>query len=153
MIVDPSLAGARAIDPEGDGDERGDTAALAIDGDDDTYWRTERYRSANFGNLKSGVGLIIDLGGSARLDEVTLGTESEGWSVELYVGDDFSGALGSWGQPVAAGRDLRNKVDFDMDDVVGTQLLIWVTNPGTSDDADDNGEPDNRFELTEVEVS
>lgn len=153
VIVAPSLAGATAIDPEGDGDERNDSAALAIDGDDDTYWRTERYRSANFGNLKSGVGLVIDLGGSARVNEVTLDTESEGWSVELYVGDDFSGTPDTWGEPAAAGRDLRNKTDFDLDAVVGQQLLIWVTNPGTSDDSDDNGEPDNRFELTEVEIS
>lgn len=153
VIVDPTLAGATAIDPEGDGEERNDTAAFAIDGDDDTYWRTERYRSANFGNLKSGVGLIINLGGSARVNEVTLDTESDDWAVELYIGDDFSGPPGSWGEPAAAGRDLRNKVDFDIDALVGQQLLIWVTNPGTSDDADDNGEPDNRFELTEVEVS
>jgi len=153
VIVDPILAGATAIDPEGDGEERNDTAAFAIDGDNDTYWRSERYRSANFGNLKSGVGLVIDLGGSARVNEVTLKTESDDWSVEIYVGDDFSGAPGTWGEPAAAGRDLRNNVDFDIDALVGTQLLIWVTNPGTSDDADDNGEPDNRFELTEVEVN
>lgn len=153
VIVEPTLAGATAIDPEGDGAERNDTAALAIDGNDDTYWRTERYRSANFGNLKSGVGLVIDLGGSARVNEVTLDTESEDWSVEIYIGDDFSGPPGSWGEPAAAGRDLRNKVDFDIDALVGSQMLIWVTNPGTSDDADENGEPDNRFELTEVEVA
>ena len=153
VIVAPTLAGATAIDPEGDGQERNDTAVLAIDGDDDTYWRTERYRSPNFGNLKSGVGLIIDLGGSARVNEVTLDTESEDWSVEIYIGDDFSGAPGTWGAPAAAGRDLRNKADFDIDAFIGTQMLIWVTDPGTSDDADDDGEPDNRFELTEVEVS
>jgi hypothetical protein len=153
VIVDPTLAGAIAIDPEGDGEERNDTAAFAIDGDDDTYWRSERYRSPDFGNLKSGVGLVIDLGGSARVNEVTLDTESEDWSVEIYIGDDFSGAPGTWGQPAAAGRDLRNRATFDIDALVGTQMLIWVTDPGTSDDADDNGEPDNRFELTEVEVS
>ncbi len=153
VIVDPTLADATAIDPEGDNEERNDTAVLAIDGDKDTYWRTERYRSVNFGNLKSGVGLVIDLGGSARVNEVTLDTESDDWSVEIYIGDDFTGAPGTWGPPAAAGRDLRNKADFDIDALVGTHLLIWVTNPGTSDDADDNGERDNRFELTEVEVS
>lgn len=152
VVVEPSPVSARAIDPEGDGDERNDTAALAIDGNDDTYWRTERYRSALFGNLKSGVGLIIDLGGNARVNEVTLETESEGWAVELYLGDAFDTPPGSWGEPVAAGRDLRNNVDFDVDARVGRLLLIWVTDPGTSDDADDDGEPDNRFELTEVRI-
>lgn len=153
VIVDPTLAGALAIDPEGDGDERNDTAAFAIDGNDDTYWRSERYRSPNFGNLKSGVGLVIDLGGSARVSEVTLDTEGDDWSVEIYVGDDFTGAPATWGDPAAGGQDLRNKESFDIDDIVGTHLLVWVTDPGTSDDDDDDGEDDNRFELTEVEVS
>ena len=153
VIVDPTLAGATAIDPEGDGEERNDTAAFAIDGNEDTYWRTERYRSADFGNLKSGVGLVINLGGSARVNGVVLDTRSEGWSVEIYIGDDFGGVPGTWGDPAAAGRDLRDTANFDIDEVVGSQMLIWVTNPGTSDDADDNGEPDNRFELTAVQVS
>ncbi len=153
VVVAPQLVSATAIDPEGDGAERNDTAAFAIDGDDDTYWRTERYRSPNFGNLKSGVGLIVDLGGVARVAEVTLDSESDGWSVELFVGEDFSAPRASWGEPIVTGSGLDNKVDFDLDDSVGRQLLIWVTNPGTSDDGDDNGEPDNRFELTEIEIS
>ena len=153
VVVAPQLVSATAIDPEGDGSERNDTAGFAIDGDKKTYWRTERYRSPNFGNLKSGVGLIVDLGGQARVAEVTLDSESEGWSVELFLGDDFSGPRTDWGDPVVVGSDLKNKVDFDLDDSVGQRLLIWITNPGTSDDSDDNGEPDNRFELAEVEIS
>jgi serine/threonine-protein kinase len=153
VVVAPQLVSAVAIDPEGDGTERNDTARFAIDGNSDTFWRTERYRSPNFGNLKSGVGLIIDLGGPARVAEVTLDTKGRGWSVEMFLGDDFSGPRSSWGDPVVAGSDLENKVDFDLDDSVGRQLLIWVTDPGISDDRDDDGEPDNRFELTEVEIS
>ncbi len=154
VVVEPTTAGATAIDPAGDGTERNDTAAFAIDGNDDTFWRTELYRSPDFGNLKPGVGLVIDLGGRARVAEVTLDSESEGWSVELFIGDDFSGPRESWGDPVASGEDLRNKVDFDIDDIVGTQLLVWITDPGKCDDGnDEDDEPDHRFELTEVEVA
>ncbi len=154
VVVEPTTVSATAIDPAGDGTERDDTAAFAIDGDKDTFWRTELYRSPNFGNLKPGVGLVVDLGGPARVSEVTLDSESKGWSVELFLGDDFSGSRDTWGDPVAAGTDLRNKVDFDVDDIVGRLLLVWITNPGTSDDGDDDDdEPDHRFELTEVEVA
>ena len=154
VVVVPNPVSATAIDPFiGDG-ERNDTALFAIDGDNDTFWRTESYRSAGFGGLKPGVGLVIDLGGNARVSEVTLDTESEGWSVELYLGDDFTGAIDTWGPPLVSGTDLKNKVDFDLDDNVGQQLLIWVTDHGTSDDGSDEGdEADHRFELTEVEVT
>lgn len=153
VLVEPNPVSATPIDPAGDGSERNETAAFAIDGDDDTFWRTERYRSAGFGGLKPGVGLVVDLGGPARVREVTLDTESESWSVELFLGDDFSGSRSTWGDPVAAGSDLDGKVDFDIDDLVGRQLLVWITDPGTSDDGNDDGDdPDHRFELTEVEV-
>ena len=154
VVVVPTPTTATAIDPFGGDGERNDTAAFAIDGDDDTFWRTEKYTTPRFSGLKPGVGLVIDLGGNARVSEVTLDTESEGWSVELYLGDDFSGAIDTWGAPVVTGTDLDDSVDFDLDDNVGRQLLIWVTDHGTSDDGtDDDDEPDRRFELTEVEIS
>lgn len=153
VVVEPSTVSATPIDPGGDGAERNETAAFAIDGDNDTFWRTEQYRSPNFGNLKPGVGLIVDLGGSARVREVTLDTRSEGWSIELFLGDSFTGSRATWGDPVATGSDLDGEVDFDLDDRVGRQLLLWITDPGTSDDGNDEGdEPDHRFELVEVEV-
>ena len=152
VVVVPQATSAVAIDPEGDGTEQNETARFAIDGDTTTYWRTERYRSPDFGNLKSGVGLVIDLGGAAKVADVILLSQSEGWSVELFLGDDFSGPRASWGEPLVTGSNLDNTVDFDLDDSVGRQLLIWVTNPGTSEDRDENGERDNRFELTEVEI-
>jgi serine/threonine-protein kinase len=153
VVVEPSTVSATPIDPGGDGAERNETAAFAIDDNNDTYWRTERYRSPNFGNLKPGVGLVIDLGGPARVREITLDTRSKGWSVELFLGDDFTGSRATWGDPVATGSNLEDDVDFDIDELVGRQLLVWITDPGTSQDGtDDDEEPDHRFELTEVEV-
>src|SRR5262245_48329066 len=37
------LSGAGAFDPEGDDRERDEEAPLAVDGREDTFWRTERY--------------------------------------------------------------------------------------------------------------
>ena len=52
------LSAAGAFDPEGDGRERDEEAQLAVDGRQETFWRTERY--ARF--FKSGVGLVLDAG-------------------------------------------------------------------------------------------
>ena len=55
----------RAIDfdPEGDGSENPEVAADAIDASPSTAWRTLEYRNnPELGGLKSGVGLVLDLG-------------------------------------------------------------------------------------------
>ncbi|MDO9379815.1 MAG: protein kinase family protein [Nocardioidaceae bacterium] len=65
-----------AIDPEGDLQENDDEAPLAVDGDRGTAWRTsEYYGSADLAGLKSGVGLVVDLGGQRNVHalQVTLG--------------------------------------------------------------------------------
>ena len=52
------------FDPEGDGEPENDSdVPLAFDGDPSTAWSTLEYRgSPDFGNLKDGVGLLLDLG-------------------------------------------------------------------------------------------
>ena len=55
---------ATDFDPQGDPpEENPELAALAVDGDPDTAWHTQTY-DQNFGpgGLKTGVGLILDLG-------------------------------------------------------------------------------------------
>ena len=72
------LAIARAIDfdPRADGgsaQENPREVALAIDGDRETAWRTERYRKrADFGGLKPGVGLVLDLGEVRQVSQVKI---------------------------------------------------------------------------------
>ena len=67
------LIGVRAYDPPpGDGREYDALAANATDGQSPTSWQTERYRSSTFGNLKSGVGLVLDAGADVRLRSLTV---------------------------------------------------------------------------------
>ena len=62
------LSAAGALDPEGDGRERDEEAGLAVDGRQDTAWRTERYASF----FKEGVGLVLDAGRRVRLERVVV---------------------------------------------------------------------------------
>jgi eukaryotic-like serine/threonine-protein kinase len=51
------VLGVSSFDPEGDGDEHGDDAGSATDGDPSTAWTTEEYQPGGF--VKSGVGLVL----------------------------------------------------------------------------------------------
>jgi serine/threonine-protein kinase len=68
-------------DPEGDETENPDLLANMIDGKESTSWRTELYRSAEFGGLKSGVGFDFTLEEEATIVEVV--STVEGWKGEL----------------------------------------------------------------------
>jgi putative peptidoglycan lipid II flippase len=75
------------FDPQGtDGGENAETAALAVDGDPDTAWTTLYDRgSPELGNLKDGVGLLIDLGRDREIwsyDALFTGSPT---SFELYA--------------------------------------------------------------------
>lgn len=54
----------------GNGEENPERTGNAIDGDAGTFWQTQWYTSARFGNLKPGVGLILDLGKVQRVGSV-----------------------------------------------------------------------------------
>ena len=66
------IRGVKDFDPEGsDGTENPELTSLAIDGDLATGWRTTTYfNRSDLGGLKSGVGLIVDLGGVRQVTSV-----------------------------------------------------------------------------------
>jgi putative peptidoglycan lipid II flippase len=77
----------RDFDPEGDRRENPDETTLAHDGDASTAWETGLYRRANFGGLKEGAGLLIDLGTTRRITQVTVLFTKPGANVELRAAD------------------------------------------------------------------
>jgi hypothetical protein len=82
----------RIVDPAGDGRERKDAKNM-VDGDPATEWRTDRYNdSANFGNIKPGMGVLIDLGKETAVTAVNLELNAAGASVELRGGASDPGA-------------------------------------------------------------
>ncbi len=154
-LVEPSIAGAIALDDPslgGDGEENDDLVAFGFDGDPDTNWRTDTYRSPLYGRLKPAVGYMIDLGGRAEVSEVELETNSDDWTIEFYIGDSFGPDPTSWGDPVAViiDGDGGERVDIG---ATGQRLLLWITDHGVSEDGGDpDDEDDHRFELAEIIV-
>lgn len=56
--------------------------------DGDGAWSTQTYTTADFGRLKAGVGLVLDLGEARKVTSVTLESASTGLAVELRAGDE-----------------------------------------------------------------
>jgi hypothetical protein len=95
-----TLAHVSAFDPPpGDGHENDDQVPLAYDGSTATAWQTERYSTADFGGLKTGVGLLVDLGAATHVSTVQI-VLSGVTTVQLRAGD--TAATSAAGYPVVA---------------------------------------------------
>ncbi len=119
------IAGAIGFDPLGDGEERNELAALAIDGSATTDWHTETYGGPDFGRLKEGVGLLLDLGKETRLTQAVIDFGESGGTVELRTGTSPEpGSLKTF----LTRKDVTGKVTFDLNGSSATRyLLVWFT--------------------------
>ena len=82
-----TIAGARDFDPQGeDKTENPDEVRLAYDGDPATRWRTVQYfGNPKLGNIKRGVGLVLDLETPQQVRSVHLTLSGSGTAVEFRV--------------------------------------------------------------------
>jgi eukaryotic-like serine/threonine-protein kinase len=133
-----------AYDPEGDGAENNKLTPKTYDGDTSTGWFSENYRSDEFGGLKKGLGVIVDLGPNKKPQGVEL-TIPVAADIEVYVGPDnrLEGAT-----KIAEEKDAKGTVKVDVPgDVGGQYIVVWYTKLT----ADDNGK--RRAWLNEVVVT
>jgi hypothetical protein len=126
---DPLTLGApRSHDPEGTGGEGDDTLELAVDGNPDTAWTTESYRTRALGGLKDGVGIIVPLAAVAELHELRVTSPTVDWSAEVFVA---ASGEGDWGAPITSKANIpAGEVTFDLGGVEGGAVLLWITDLG-----------------------
>ncbi|MFF1955899.1 protein kinase family protein [Streptomyces sp. NPDC058220] len=132
-----AIAGARDFDPLGqDKSEKPAGIKNSYDGDPSTFWNTDGYFSSDFGRLKSGVGIILDLGTAQQIGQVDVSFLGGTTAVELRAAsadatsqpgalDGFTKVAEGSGEKVALkpGKPLRARY-----------VLIWLTDlPKTSD--------------------
>ena len=76
----------RIIDPDGRRDEL-DDVAYVVDGDQDTEWKTDHYRgSSKFGGIKSGMGILIDLGEPRQVTNIRVQFTAPGATAQIRYG-------------------------------------------------------------------
>ncbi|MGH3192157.1 MAG: protein kinase family protein [Streptosporangiaceae bacterium] len=126
-------ASANSFDPLGaGGDENGNDAKYAIDGNPSTFWHTDFYDGyPRFGNLKKGTGLILDMGKTVRLSQLVVQFGSICCAhVDIEIGNDAqssSATLASFTQ-VATSSAAAGSVTFNVtSSTTGRYVLIWIT--------------------------
>lgn len=133
-----SASQVRIVDPPpGDRTELRDVE-LVVDDDLSTGWRTQAYTQPAFGNLKPGMGILIDLGEPRHVSLVTVHLSTSGASAEMRTGERDPGntsegdeeiveSYRTVGEPFVR-HDGTTMVfsGFDADEEY-QYLLVWIT--------------------------
>lgn len=114
----------RDFDPLGDGEENSNEVSLAYNGDTTDAWHTTvYYNTPTFGNLKAGVGLLVDFGRPTAFNRVLIAFAEPGESVELRAGNERSEDPAAY-PVVASANDV--KVPLTLRPQGGTTARYWV---------------------------
>jgi eukaryotic-like serine/threonine-protein kinase len=97
------------------------------DGGDGT-WSTQTYTTADFGGLKPGVGLLIDLGEKREVSSVTMPSATAGLAVELLAGDEKpSGNVEGMSSADSATTKASDTSLSGADAGAHRYWMVWVT--------------------------
>lgn len=141
------------------GTDRGDEldgAAAVVDGDLRKGWESDSYNGPKFANLKSGMGVLIDLKEPRSVRSVTVHLQSSGVTAELKTGTETLPSSKAADDQIVAGYKTLGEpaekaganITFSAFD--STQkyqyLLFWVT------DMTQNNKGEFRLGIQEIEV-
>jgi hypothetical protein len=128
----------RIVDPP-----KGDRTEFAgfetvVDGNDNTGWSTDEYNRANFGGLKPGMGVLINLGTPTKVSAVKVLVSHRGATMELRTGTTDPGDTSNGDKTIASsytavGTPLEDYPGTVMVFPVGQEqqevqyLLVWIT--------------------------
>jgi eukaryotic-like serine/threonine-protein kinase len=127
------IASVRIVATKGDNSEL-DGADKVVDGKESTMWETNWYKSPTFGNLKPGLGVLLDLGSTMHVTSVQVDFDQPGATVGARIGntDPGSGHSGDTkildtytlvGNPVS---DAPSNTVLPIDRTT-RYVLIWIT--------------------------
>ena len=124
-VLEP--ASASAFGPAGiSSGDNPSSASAAIDASTATAWRTHGYASAAFGSLKTGTGLLVDMGRPVKITSVRILMErATGADLKLYTGTEP--VLADDGVQATA-KDVGGSVRLTLTRPERARyLLIWFT--------------------------
>jgi serine/threonine protein kinase len=114
------------------GNEDGNDAKNAIDGNPGTFWHTDYYLTyPKLGNLKPGTGLILDMGRQVRLSQVVVQFGRTCCAhVEIEIGNydnPVPSALSTFTE-LSSSNTAAGTTTFDVtSNKTGRYVLIWIT--------------------------
>jgi serine/threonine-protein kinase len=123
------LTGVASYDPQGDNHvEHPEAVRLAADGSQSTFWETEHYSG---GLNKSGVGVVLDAGRARKLTQVTVATDTPGFTARIESGSSASGPFAA----VSGSRVVNGRAVFRLHGAAARYYLVWITDLGSNDSA------------------
>jgi serine/threonine-protein kinase len=111
---------------------------LTFDGNPATFWSTDMYNSPTFGNLYSGIGLVIQLSAATTVHTLTVTSPTSGWAASTYVSAasvPTGQAISAWGSPTSSKSGIDGPATFSLGGRKGQFVLLWITNLGPTDRA------------------
>jgi len=117
------LVASNAYDPGGDGQEHDELVRNATDGNPSTFWETEHYNSP-IGDLKDGVGIVLDAGRSVKLRALTVVSDTPGFTADVKAGASSNGPFDT----VSDSRTVGARTTFQLSVPVAKRYyLVWIT--------------------------
>jgi eukaryotic-like serine/threonine-protein kinase len=118
-----NLAGVASYDPQGDDrEEHPERVGDATDGNASTYWTTSTYES--FSDSKDGVGLVVDAGERRELSQLSITTDTPGFTAEVRAGN---AAEGPFDAVVGASKTVGQTAVWDLEGADHRYYTIWIT--------------------------
>jgi hypothetical protein len=121
-----AILSATGFDPEGDHSEKNSQAARVYDDDVSTMWTSEGYNSPQFGGLKKGAGVLLDLGQPTSTHQVSIELGFGPVDVTVYAATETSveGAT-VIGEATAASGQIQLKAASVMPKA--QYVIVWFT--------------------------
>ena len=121
------LRGITAYDPIGGDGEHDADAPRATDGDPNTYWPTESYRTApSLG--KAGVGIVLDAGKQVDLHQLTFTTSTPGLTAEILAANSPTGPFDAVVGP--SQQVTGDRAEYTIGGGAYRYYVIWITRLG-----------------------
>jgi serine/threonine protein kinase len=129
-----TIAGAADFDPPpGNREEHHKDVPNTYDGDPGTTWKTQSYRNKpNLGGIKSGVGIIYDLGAKTTVSAVAVALQGNDTSLQIMIpsGDTATSptAISGWKAVATKADQPEGTVTLNPSTPTETRyVLVWLT--------------------------
>src|SRR4051794_21180617 len=135
---------ATVFSPSGGGTDHPEELPLATDASKTSAWFTEHYATSDFGSLKPGVGLLVQVPASASVSTLTVRFATPGVAAKVFAGDSSGSLMSS--KPLASTGSAPGVWRVQPDQPVHAKYwLVWISKLAPDDGAYRAGIADLRF--------
>src|SRR5579862_3983772 len=118
-----TLHGVGNYEPAGAKDDHANTASAATDGNPSTDWYTQTYATPEFGNLTSGLGLVLDAGSARKLATITVNTPTPGFVAQIRAGNSAQGPFTA----DSSTQTVSSSTTFHLNGANARYYLVWIS--------------------------